>query len=353
MLRGSPGFLSVLQQQLESLPLETLSRVSRYGGLEIRDLLGLLISPRDYTVSNPEEIDASCVVSHDSLDQHDVSVGKKHVLSGKVAYCIFAGGAGTRIGSSKALLRLNSLNTTLLGHKLSTSEHIPHVWIMTSPSNHEEIVKYVSSYPRHADRVKIFPQYESFRLTPDNQLYMSDDQPSLHPCGHGDLIPCIQNNGMLDEFVKSGGEHIVVANVDNALFTVDDAIVGRHINSSSPVTCEVTLRRPSESGGVLCRSQGVDQIVELFRIEGELNQFQWINTNSMVFSANLDFSTVDWAWHRVKKNLNNHIVVQYERLIQDLTAAFKTQFVSVSRDRRFFPIKSADDLSCADRMLSA
>ena len=97
---------------------------------------------------------------------------------------------------------------------------------------------------------------------------------------------------------------------------------------------------------MLCKHNGINQIVEEFRFTAETDpsQFQFMNTNTMIVKADLDFNMIDWHWHRVKKNLDGSLVVQYERLLQQLTEHFKTQFVEVQRDERFTPIKSASDL---------
>ena len=54
-MRGTPGFLSILQSQLESLPFETLERVNRSGGIEVRDIFDFLLRPKDYTVDLPDD----------------------------------------------------------------------------------------------------------------------------------------------------------------------------------------------------------------------------------------------------------------------------------------------------------
>lgn len=353
MVQKSPGFLRELQKQLEGLSEDDLRRASQRGGLEISTLLENITNPIDHNIQGAEEPDPSKITDYSCLTETDEVVGHNAIAAGKVAFVVMAGGAGTRAGSSKGLLRLSSRNDTLLGHKLSLLSSMPHVWVMTSPSNHGEIESHVMSHPSGGSRVKLFAQFESLRLTPDNLLYMTDGRPSFYPCGHGDLIPSLQQSGILTDFLKRGGEHIVVTNVDNVLFSVSDRIVGRHLLSKSPITCEVVSRTQDESGGLLCKYAGVDQIVETFRFfDGDTPHLKWLNTNTFTLRADLDFSTVDWAWHRVKKNLNNCVVVQYERLIQDLTSAFETRFIAVPRNLRFFPVKSASDVLHADRMLS-
>jgi len=122
--------------------------------------------------------------------------------------------------------------------------------------------------------------------------------------------------------------------------------LGLHHSLNSQVTCEVVKRNNGDAGGLLCKHAGFNQIVEMFRMTSDTDstKFQYINTNTMIVKADLDFSTIDWSWHRVKKQLNGNLVIQYERLLQQLTEHFRTQFVEVDRQKRFIPVKSASDL---------
>ena len=222
---------------------------------------------------------------------------------------------------------------------------------MTSPSNHDSISNHLKELG--FGDVKLIVQYESFRLTPDNQLIFSNGLPDFHPCGHGDLIPVLKHNGMLEDFLSKGGKHIVTVNVDNVLGAPDPLIIGHHIQSKKPVTCEVTEKLKTDSGGILCNFMGFDQIVEQFRltVPDFHDQFNLINTNSMVIDASLDFDTVKWSWHRVKKNIDNKLVIQHERLLQDLTSTFQTQYIEVPRSYRYMPVKTKNDFQDAAHLL--
>lgn len=342
-MRGTPGFLSTLQTQLESLPLETLERVNRPGGMEVRDLLDFILRPRDYTVDVPDDVDPD--VLYEDIEQDVTTLGRDALKDGSTAYCVLAGSSGTRIGSSKNFLKLPRTMTSLLGLKTLQSEGLPHVWVMANPSNRSEVEEHLRALGK--DDVKVFTQFESFRLTPDNSLSMSDGSPDLHPCGHGDVAMALVHSGVLEGFLKSGGKRIVVVNVDNVLGAPDPTVLGQHIISGAPLTCEVVKKTDKDTaGGVLCRHLGVDQIVEQFRLSSETDPqaFTWHNTNTMVVNADLDFKSVKWSWHRVKKNVGGQLLIQYERLMQDLTSHFPTQYIGVPRTRRYVPVKTQEDL---------
>jgi UDP-N-acetylglucosamine pyrophosphorylase len=347
-MRGTPGFLAVLQNQLESLPLEDLERVNRVGGLEVRDLLDFLLRPHDYTVDLPET--ESPDVFYEKIAPEAAAIGNEAIKNREVAICVLAGGVGTRIGMPKAFVKVPGVETSLLALKILQSESIEDVWVMSSPGNSLEIKKQLSLSKK---TVKIFEQYETFRLTPDNQLYMTDGRPCFSPCGHGDLISSLKHSGVLKEFLDRGGKYIFATSVDNLYGTVDPIVLGQHIIAGKPITCEVTNSNKANYGGVLCDHNGFKQIVEKFRLSSHTNpdEYDWMSTNSMVIDANLDFDSIKWSWHRVKKKLDGRLVVQYERLLQDLTAHFQTQFIGVKRQCRYMPIKTQEDFREVSKLL--
>lgn len=347
----SPGFLNELQRQLESIPLDVLERVNRHGGLQVAEMLEEILRPTDHCVHVPYPVDDDSVVRYGDISEADARRGTDAFNRNEVAYCVLAGGAGTRAGSTKALLKIPGPDVSLLGMKTMQSFGVHDYWVMTSPSNDQEIRDHFKTLTRFSD-AKVFTQYESFCLTPDNQLAYEDDRPVLRPCGHGDLIPALRHSGVLDDFLRRGGKYVYVVNVDNVLGSPDPAVLGKHISGGKPVTCEVVRREQTDTGGILCNYNGFDQIVEGFRMTHPAlpEQFPHFSTNSYVFNADLDFDTLKPAWHRVKKATNNRLLVQYERLLQDLTATFQTQYVEVPRETRFLPVKTPHDLQAAARI---
>lgn len=352
MFRQFPGFLAELQKQLENLPADVLENVNREGGLEIADLLGLIVKPKDHNVAFPDVVSDDCLDNYTSIDESLRLSGQKSYAEGESAYCILAGGSGTRLGRTKGLMKLPTSGKTLLQLKIEQALNVKNVWVMTSPSNHEEISELVKSMPE-SSKIKLFKQYECLRLEPDNLLHYEDGVASLHPCGHGDVVPALKHSGILENFKMQGGKYISVVNVDNVLASPDPGLMGLHIKNETPVSCEVVESDCQESGGYLCNYFGANQIVEKFRFNGDVDftLYKWLSTNSMIFDARLDFDTIRWSWHRVKKQIDERLVIQHERLLQELTSIFKTKFVVVPRDKRFAPVKSASDLFEAERLL--
>jgi len=344
--RFSP--LPALQNQLGNLSKDLIDRANRSGGLDLGELIRFIADPKDFTVHCPEDLRDDQVLKLEE-DETIKELGNAAIEEGKVAFCILAGGAGSRIKSTKSLLMVPGTDRSLLSIKV-LNNHCKNLWVMTSPSNQNLIEDHLRSIG--AKDVKTFNQFESLRLTPDNQLHLNDDgSPSFYPCGHGDLIPALESSGILKDFLESGGKYISVVNVDNIAASLDPRIIGQHIKNDSIVTVEVTKKNPGEIGGIACSHDGFPQVVENFRLSGETDTstYRWISTNSMTFNADLKFDSIKWTWHRVKKIVDEKIVVQYERLLQDLTSNFKTSFVEVKREDRFFPIKNSADLESASK----
>lgn len=340
-----------MQTQLESVPLHILERVNRPGGLEVAGLLEAVLKPQDHTVYMPYPVDEGTIKIHDDIDAATTCLGQDAIRSGRVAYCVLAGGAGTRAGGTKGLLRIPGPDVSLLGMKVLQSFGVADFWVMTSPANTSEVRQHCSSLSRAGD-VKFFTQYESFCLTPDNQLANDDGAPLLRPCGHGDLIPALRHSGLLDDFVSRGGKYVYVVNVDNVLASPDASVLGQHIAAGRPVTCEVVRRTYGDAGGILCNHGGFEQIVEEFRMSHPAlpDEFPHFSTNTYIFNTDLPWDTLKTSWHRVKKSVDNRALVQYERLLQDLTSTFQTQYVEVLRDLRFLPVKTPRDLQVAARI---
>lgn len=350
-MRSTPGFLPYLQAQLSEMSVERLNRINDPLGFSLSTLVSQVSQPQDHTVYNLYEPESG-VKKRAEISHSTTELGAQSLASGEVAYCILSGDMGTRQDETKALFRVPIVDTTLLAIKLLQAHGLKHVWVMTNSMNHEDIESHLCELSK-GQEVKLFQQFESVRLTPDNQLHLENGEPSFYPCGHGDVVSSLQKSGLLKSFLESGGKHIMVVNVNNVLAAPDPALIGQHIVDNSPVTCEVVDKlKTDNSGGVLCNHMGFDQIVEQFRFytQPDPEMFKWLSTNTYIFKADLDFSTIRWSWHRIKKEFSGKLVVQHERLLQDLTSVFSTQYVGAPREERYMPVKSNEDLKDASRI---
>lgn len=338
----------------KDIPDDIRKIVNRPGGLTEDILLDLILNPQDQSLDAPSPPGDNIVRM--SCDQEACSsVGEKKLATGKVAFCILAGGIGTRIGEPKALLRLPGIDLSLLTIKLFQAIGTGPIWIVVSPSLKNQIMEHVSAQTGvDKKRIEFIEQFESYRLHPNNDIVLINGKPDLYPCGHGDVFPALVHSGVLQKFLDDGGEIVSVSNVDNVLGGLDSVSIGWHCLSNSNVTCEVVERLNSDSGGFLCVDRRQIQIAESFRIKNiNLKDFKWLNTNSIIFNANLNIKPLGSSWNRVQKNVNGRIVIQHERLLQEITEAYDSMFIAVNRNMKFFPIKNVEDLKIASERLNA
>lgn len=342
-------------ESITSISKSIREGVNRTGGLSETALLDLILNPQDQGVDSPNPPPQNHIRTECNIEACR-EIGVHKLETKKVAYCIMAGGAGTRIGESKALLRLPEIGLSLLTIKLFQAIGNGPIWIIVSPSMKQRLIDHVSSQTGYdASRIKYIEQFESYRLYSNNDIVLVDGKPDLYPCGHGDVFPALTESKVLHDFVMTGGEIVSIVNVDNVLAGLDPVLIGQHVLAQSKVTCEVVERKQEDSGGLVCSDRGQIQIVETYRMRGvfDMDKFNWLNTNSMIFNANLNIAPLGSDWNRIQKNVGGRLVIQHERLLQEITAAYDTMFIAVNREERFFPIKTIDDLNLASYRLNA
>jgi hypothetical protein len=328
----TPGFLGILQSQLEGLPLETLERVNSPGGLELRDILEFLINPKDHTVHLPYEVTDDNIFSPLD-DQVSCDHGDELLTTGKVAVCFIA--------NDDCLRNISRLGITALESYLSRVSLAKRIWLIVPPISklHFENAL-VNSQIR--DKVKIVPQFESLCLTPDNRLHVDGQNVVFHPCGSGDSIPSLKREGLLEEFLSDGGEHILFVDADNFLGIPTPSLIYDHVVSDCPVTCLITKGSHNDSAPVICEHAGFNQVIERFRFSSytEIEFFKYISTGTYIVDARINFDDIAWKWHRRKKVVGTNMVVQYHRYIDDLTSSFKTRFVIQDRGKSYLQLRS-------------
>lgn len=302
----SPGFLSQLQSQLESLPIDVLESVNQTGGLEIADMINYIIRPVDHTVYDPLE-----TANVKNLDEVD-----RCPMTSNVALCLLLNSLND-IPAAKRILK-NTKNET---------------WLVVPKDNVNGII-----FPNIGGDISILPRNETLGLTPDNQLASCrNGGPILFSCGSGDALASIISRGKLDQFLARGGQRIIF--IDFAVWRGDidlSLLVKAHVAGQKPITCTVTSRKSVSVTNVLCNYEGIDQIVECHRLALQRNHsnYAWTSSGAMVVEANLiDLSSIRWNWHRIKKNVEGQLVVQYERSLFDLTAIYQTQYINADSSK--------------------
>lgn len=348
-----PGFVTPLREQLERVDPTIQQRVHRVGGLSDRELVSLTTRPdADPALYHPVQATEEDVRAFE-VTLEDEAVGEQAVKNGEVAFVVLAGGAGTRAGGPKVFAHLKRVGMSLLAWKLLQAGNMP-VWVMASPDMFMPIERHIALMALPAGmNGTIFEQFEGYRLTPDNQMSLNGSGvPELYPLGHGDVGPALVESKVLDENPQV--KRIVVCNVDNVLASPDASVIGCHIRSGAKVSCELVPRQKGDRGGIPVWINDQLQVAEDFRLpEGFAAEARYHNTNTMVIDVDVLRYDITWRWHRVRKEVNNRIVVQHERLLQQYTEECAANFIVVPREARYQCVKTQDDLERADEFLAS
>jgi UTP--glucose-1-phosphate uridylyltransferase len=293
--------------------------------------------------------------------------GAEAVARGELAFCVLAGGMATRMGGVvKALVDALDGHTFL---QLRLAENafwsrragapVP-LWLMTSDATNTPIRQALDEYAA-GPHVATFTQDLGLRLTREGRLFTGDDgQPSTYAPGHGDLPDALRRSGQLDAFLARGGKYVWIANLDNLGATIDEALLGQFIESGREVMVEVAPKVAGDRGGIPVWADADDgggralrrlQVLEEFRLPQGFDAatVPVFNTNTFLVKAEaLAKTRVRYAWFEVEKKVGGRVAVQFERLLQELTAAMPAAYAQIPRDgaaSRFLPVKDFDELA--------
>lgn len=275
----------------------------------------------------------------------------------EVAQIILAGGMATRFGGvvkavlaavdGMSFLEAKLVQTTALEERLGCL--VP-VALMTSFATDDAIRAHVSE--RGLGDPLVFHQFVSLRLDPSGALFRdADGRASLYAPGHGDLFRAVQRSGTLATLRERGVRTVTVSNVDNLGARVDPVVVGAHLLSGKPLTCEVA-RKEGDMGGAPVRVDGKLQLVEGPRFPPGFDQSlaPVFNTNTALFDLDALAVDYDLTWLYVEKTVEGRDAVQLERLYHEASALVPAQYLEVPRRGprgRFSPIKTPADLERA------
>ena len=276
----------------------------------------------------------------------------------EVGQVVLAGGMATRFGGvvkavltavdGMSFLEAKLVQTSALERELGVA--VP-VALMTSFATDAAIRAHVAE--RELGDPLVFNQFVSLRLEASGELFRDGEgDVSLYAPGHGDLFPALRRSGTLGALREHGVRYVTVSNVDNLGARVDPVVVGAHIVSERPVTCEVA-RKEGDMGGAPVRVDGRLQLVEGPRFPDTFDQdlAPVFNTNTALFDIDALGAEYDLSWLYVLKDVDGRPAVQLERLYHEVSAFVPTQYLEVPRrgpKGRFLPIKTPADLERAE-----
>ncbi len=284
-------------------------------------------------------------------------LGRSAMARGELAFCVMAGGMATRMGGViKALVPAVDDKTFLdirLAENAVVSDRagrpVP-LWLMTSDATESGIAEAlrVRRAPPH---VRTFVQDLSLRLSPEGGLFLDAQQhPSPYATGHGDLPDALLRSGLLRQFRHAGGKYVWITNVDNLGATVDPVLLGLFMASAAEVLVEVCDKVAGDRGGIPVHAQGRLQVLEEFRLPLDFDaaSVRVFNTNTFLVRADaLETAKIPWTYFEVEKKVDGLPAVQFERLLQELTAHLQAAYVRAPRqgtESRFEPVKDTPEL---------
>lgn len=282
--------------------------------------------------------------------------GLELIRSGRAGALILNGGMGTRFGGVVKGVVEALPGRSFLELKLRQLESLPArvpAFLMNSFATVEATAEHLVGV-RPSVPVHCFTQGIAVRLTADGHVFRDPAHPlaALYAPGHGDTGAAFRAAGLLGRFRDSGGEWLVVSNVDNVGASVDPVVLGLLARSGKRLAVELAERRAGDTGGMAAVVDGVPQILEHFRFPAgfDHSRIRRFNTNTLVVHAGVFERDHPLTWFAVEKTAGGVAVVQFERLIGELTAFEPTLFLGVPRSgprSRFLPVKTPADLAGA------
>lgn len=346
-----PGFSRSLREELTRVLPEFQARVHRSGGLADEELVALVSRPAaDPAVYHPEQASAGDVVSLSEATEEDEDAGYDMVERGEVAFVLLAGASAR--GTPKLFARIPQIGMTVLAWRLLQYAGNP-VWVMSAPDMMKSIGRHLQEMAlTTTTQGTVFPQFESYRLAPDNRIaWFSPGVPDLYSLGNGDLGPALADAKVWEDFPNV--KRVVVSSVDNILANFHPGLLGMHARRRTPITCEVVDKEPEDKGGVLAWVNGRLQVAEDWRLPtGFADASPFYSTCAWVFETDVLKADIPWRWHRSRKQVNERLVVQHERLLQQYTEEFQTLFVRVPRFQRYLLARTEEQLEKAGAVLS-
>ena len=355
--------------QLEEIDVERVVRIHR--NLGAAKPLGKLEPIKDInTLDDGEKVADWEKVAYESIKK------------GEIAVITLAGGQGTRLGSSspkgcydiglpskKSLFQLQAERIIKLERLVNGI--IPW-YIMTSKPTHEETENFFKSnnyFGKNPETIRFFQQGVLPCLTFEGKIMLaSKSSVAVAPDGNGGIFASLLKTKTLEDMKSRGVKYIHAYCVDNCLVKVGDpAFIGSTIKSKVNCACKVVEKtEPTESVGVLCKSDGNFVVAEYSEVDKETTElrdkdnklvFNLANIANHVFSVNFleEIDETGLGYHIAKKkiptldletgqsiNPTSPNGMKLELFIFDvLKRANKLNTLLVDRSLEFSPLKNA------------
>ncbi|XP_041984263.1 UDP-N-acetylhexosamine pyrophosphorylase-like protein 1 [Aricia agestis] len=318
------------------------------------------------------------------------NIGFNEIANGKVGVLLLAGGQATRLGfghpkgmydvglpSHKTLFQIQAeriLRVQQMAEERTGKAGKITWYIMTSEHTKAPTAEFFKNHSYFGLNEEDIVYFEQGRLPCfdfDGKIILDEKYHlSSAPDGNGGIYRALKNQGILDDFVNRGVEHLHAHSVDNILIKVADPVfIGYCKSKNADCAAKVVQKSsPSEAVGVVCRVNGYYKVVEYSELTDEAAErrnpdgkltFSAGNICNHYFSSEFlskicDFETkiklhvakkkipfVDENGVRQKPSDSNGI--KMEKFIFDVFE-FAKNFIclEVARDVEFSALKNAD-----------
>lgn len=345
---------------LDTLDSDSRSILERYHfdgplfeRLRARVADGTLSGESNYVRGRIEPLPSEALVP---LNRALVHKGREAIDRGEVAAAVLNGGMATRFGGVvKGIVEAVDGRSFLEWKLLDAEQAGVRMVVMNSFATDEATREFVAAL--EVPTPLLFSQSVSLRLNRDGSLFVDGEGNAVpYAPGHGDFVPSLRREGVLDELRARGVRLLLLSNVDNLAARVDPAVVGAHLAGARPVTLEVTEKAPGDTGGAPALVDGRPMAVEGMRFPPDFDQDQIpvFATNCFVFDLDALDRDYELTWLYVEKEVAGRPAVQLEQLVNEVTRFEPTTFLQVPRtgpNGRFFPVKTPKDLEAARKPL--
>lgn len=305
-------------------------------------------------VEPPDERSLTALPAEGTAERREMErAGQRALEAGRVGVVVLNGGMATRFGGvvksavpvigERSFLDLKLSDVRIAGGGRAS------IFLMNSFATHDRTEHLLADLGLER-QVRCFTQGVMLRVTTEGALFLDGERrPSPYASGHGDLTDALRASGCLEAFVASGGELLLMSNVDNLGATLDPAVIGAHLVLGGEMTVELVAKEAGDKGGAPALVDGKLQIVEEFRFPAAFDQdaIPVFNTNTFVFDARALMRDFPLTWFAVEKRVDGSAVIQFERLAGELTSWLDARYLRVPRGGtagRFLPVKDPAEL---------